>query len=137
MISVLELERIAQAIAYAAFYMIVLALTLTWIIQIFLHPRSRMEWAEFCKITAFTAIVWRTVWTITTGKMLPVEVATVFWAVCFFLVGFYFITLVEDWAVPVFTGFRQYCTGRCLWPFLAALLALGAVAMYLYLFVVS
>jgi hypothetical protein len=95
-----DIESLSMAVAYAAFWLIVATLAVTWCVQVLLRPQTRMEWAEFGKITAFLAIVLRTAWTLQTGRILSAHVAVVFWVVCFFLILNYLVAMLDGWGPP-------------------------------------
>lgn len=130
----MDVEQISMAIANGAFYLIILALIVTWIVQLFLRPQTRMEWAEFGKITAFLAIVLRTAFTFWTGRGLPSEVAVVFWTVCFFLVLFYLVAILDDWGPPFVRAFCEFCVDRRKWLVPAAVLLVLAAVIYVLFF---
>jgi hypothetical protein len=122
-----------MAVAWAAFWLIVLTLAVTWCVQVLLRPATRMEWAEFGKITAFLAIVLRTAWTLQTGRTLPSEVAVVFWVMCFFLILNYLIAILDGWGPPFVHQFCEFCGDRHKWLVPAVvLLVLAAVAYVLF-----
>lgn len=125
-----DVEALSMALAYAAFWLIVPTLIVTWCVQLLLRPQTRMEWAEFGKITAFLAIVLRTGWTLQTGNLLPAHVAVVFWVICFFLILNYFVAMIENWGPP----FVRVAFGPSvsLWKWLGPALVLLLVAAVLY-----
>lgn len=129
----MDVEALSMAVAWAAFWLIVLTLAVTWCVQVLLRPTTRMEWAEFGKITAFLAIVLRTAYTFWTGRGLPAEVAVVFWVACFFLILNYLIAILDGWGPSFVRAVCSACTGRWRWILPAAvLLGLAAVAYVLF-----
>lgn len=128
-----RVEAIGEAIAYAAFYLVVATLLLTWIVQVALRPRTRQEWAEFGKITAFNMIVLRTVWTLRTGRTLSPEVAVVFWCIVFVLVAFFFVVLLDSWGPSLVRSTCQWCVEQWRWLIPAGIaLALAAFVYALF-----
>jgi hypothetical protein len=125
-----DVEALSMVVAYAAFWLIVATLLVTWCVQLLLRPQTRMEWAEFGKISAFLAVVLRTAWTLKTGRMLPAEVAVVFWVVCFFLILNYLVAMLDGWGPPLVRSVCGFCVGRGKW--LAPALVLLLVAALLY-----
>jgi len=108
-----ELIDYSEAMAWAAFFMILAAVALTLILQLLLQPETRQEKAELCKIIAFNIIMWRTIITLVTGYPIPLPIATVLWVIVYYLVGFYFVTLVDQWCVKPLERFcRIGLSGR-------------------------
>src|SRR5215213_9684095 len=128
--SSMDVEQVSMAVAYAAFYLIIVALLTTWLVQLALRPRTRMEWAEFGKITAFLAIVLRTGWTLKTGQILSPHVAVVFWVACFVLVLFYLWVILDDWGPPFVRAIADCCVRQRRWIVSAVVLLVVAAAVY-------
>lgn len=132
-----DINEVAIAVAWAAFWLIVVTLLVTWIVQVLLRPQTRMEWAEFRKISAFLLIVLRTAWTLITGKILPPIVAVVFWVVCFILIFSYLWVILDDWGPPFLNAVYGFgVRGRSTrWWTVALLLLLVVTALtYVLLF---
>lgn len=129
-----DVEALSIAVAYGAFWLIVVTLLVTWGVQVLLRPATRMEWAEFGKITAFLAIVLRTAWTLQTGRMLPAHVAVVFWVVCFFLILNYLVAVLDGWGPPFVQMVCGVCRGRWRWLLPAMVLLATATVIYALFF---
>lgn len=127
----MNVNDLSLALAWAAFWLIVGTLFVTWVVQILLRPQTRMEWAEFGKISAFLLIVLRTAWTLLTGRILPPEVAVVFWVACFLLIANYLVAILDDWGAPFVRGVyvRSANAGYRLWWVIALLTLLVTAAV--------
>jgi hypothetical protein len=129
-----DVESLAMAVAFAFFWLLVITLAVTWIVQILLRPRTRMEWAEFGKITAFLAMVLRTAWTLKTGRILPPEVAVFFWVACCLLVLNYLIAMLGGWGPLFVNKICGFCVGRGKWIVSALVALLVAAIVYAFFF---
>jgi hypothetical protein len=129
-----DVESLAMAVAFAFFWLLVITLLVTWCVQALLQPQTRMEWAEFGKITAFLAVVLRTAWTLETGRILPPEVAVVFWVACCFLVLNYLIAMLGGWGPLFVNNICGFCVGRGKWIVAALVALLVVAAAYAFLF---
>jgi hypothetical protein len=129
------LEEWGMLIARIAFYIIVAAITMTWLLQIALKPKTRTEVAEFCKITAFFLVVWRQIYISWSGNALPPVLSMFFWVTAAILVGFYLWVLLDDWGGLVIRSFCSYCVDHK-WVILLVILTL-ALTIYLGRFLIQ
>jgi hypothetical protein len=127
----LHAEKISSAIAWAAFILILAALMITLIIEIMLQPRTRAEWSEIGKITAFNMVMWRTVYQLLSGNSLPLPFAAFWWVIISILVSFYIYVLVDDFGPAVFRRVCAWCKTK--WGIAIWVTALITFVWFVYL----
>lgn len=70
-----------------------------WIVMMVLHPRTRLEWAEFCKALCIVSILSRAFYTRFSGYQFTPIQDLVFWVLMIPPIAFFSINIIITWGL--------------------------------------
>jgi hypothetical protein len=104
-----DISEISQFIALFVYYLITVVMFVTLVVMIIMHPKGKVEWSLTGLILSFNTILWRQLYVLATGHLIPQPYGAIFWVINLVLVGFYFWVLVEEWIFPFILSVCRFC----------------------------